>query len=231
MIYLYKKTSPKGLNYLGKTVKDPYQYAGSGTYWKRHLKANCFKAEDLVTEILFESNDTEEIKEKGTLYSELFDVVDSPYWANLRPESGDGGDTSKFIDYSNRPKPDMTNHWSKTSERKKEVTNKISESRKGIPSGFKEKRHTEEAKEKNRQWHLGKEPANKGKPSPFRGVSRPEHSKRMQGDSNSNAKSIKEVSTGKIYSTILEYKQEKEINHYQFQKRLKENKVVLCQIK
>ena len=39
IIYLYLKTHNKtGLKYLGQTSNpDPHRYAGSGTYWKRHL--------------------------------------------------------------------------------------------------------------------------------------------------------------------------------------------------
>jgi len=38
MIYLYKKThNETGLQYLGKTIRDPHKYPGSGLYWKRQL--------------------------------------------------------------------------------------------------------------------------------------------------------------------------------------------------
>lgn len=91
-IYLYLKTHNKtGLKYLGKTVKDPFLYSGSGKYWLRHLKKN---GDDVTTEILFESEDIEEIKEKGLHYSNLWDVVNSTEFANLIPEYGTGGDTS-----------------------------------------------------------------------------------------------------------------------------------------
>ena len=36
--YIYIKQHLKtGLKYLGKTVKDPYNYLGSGKYWKSHI--------------------------------------------------------------------------------------------------------------------------------------------------------------------------------------------------
>ena len=36
--YLYhKRHGITGLNYFGKTVRNPYKYNGSGLYWKRHL--------------------------------------------------------------------------------------------------------------------------------------------------------------------------------------------------
>jgi hypothetical protein len=89
MIYLYKKTHKvTGLKYLGKTIQDPYKYTGSGVYWERHLKTH---GNEVETEILFEAATEEEIKEKGIYYSELWNIVESDEWANLKPETGDGG--------------------------------------------------------------------------------------------------------------------------------------------
>jgi hypothetical protein len=99
--YLYIKTSPYGLKYLGKTTKNPFTYLGSGKIWKRHILKHSLKAEDIITEIVFETNDLEQLIEKGIELSVLYNVVESKQWANLREERGDGGDTSKFIDYSN----------------------------------------------------------------------------------------------------------------------------------
>ena len=54
MIYLYLKThNLTGLKYLGKTIKDPYEYSGSGIVWTRHLKSH---GNDVTTEILFATN-------------------------------------------------------------------------------------------------------------------------------------------------------------------------------
>ncbi len=89
-IYLYHKISPLGLNYLGKTVNNPFIYKGSGKIWKLHLKKHNIKSEDIKTIILFESFDLNEIKEKGLYYSDLYNIVESDDWANLIPESGEG---------------------------------------------------------------------------------------------------------------------------------------------
>ena len=91
----------------------------------------------------------------------------------------------------------------------------ISKARLGKPSPRKGKTHTEEAKEKNRQAHLGKTPWNKGlkcpphtaehnakigaavsgeknpnygKPSPFKGVPRSEETKQRIGNGNRGKK-------------------------------------------
>lgn len=80
-----------GLKYLCITEKqNPITYLGSGKYWKRHLKTH---GKDITTEILFETENVKEFKEKGNYYSELWNVVESDLWANFRPENGEGGDT------------------------------------------------------------------------------------------------------------------------------------------
>jgi hypothetical protein len=125
MIYLYIKESPLGLKYLGKTERNPFKYVGSGTYWKKHLKKHKFTYEDIKTTILFETTNKEDLKNKGIYYSELYDIVDSKEWANLRTEEGDGGDTSKFIDWEkfnsvSRLRGDK--HWTRNmSEKQKEL--------------------------------------------------------------------------------------------------------------
>ena len=89
MIYLYKKThNETGLQYLGKTIRDPYKYPGSGLYWKRHIKEH---GNDVTTEVLFQTEDKEEFKKVAIEYSNKLDIVDSKEWANFREETGHGG--------------------------------------------------------------------------------------------------------------------------------------------
>ncbi len=99
--YLYIKTSPFGLKYLGKTIKNPYKYNGSGKIWKRHLKKHNLSYLDIHTEIVLETENISELIKVGNELSIKYDIVKSKEWANLRIENGDGGDTSKFIDYNN----------------------------------------------------------------------------------------------------------------------------------
>ena len=88
-IYLYVKTHNKtGLKYLGKTTLDPYTYKGSGKYWKRHIKLYGY---DVTTEVIFETDCSLDLKNKGLYYSELWNIVEDSGWANLKPEAGDGG--------------------------------------------------------------------------------------------------------------------------------------------
>ena len=96
MIYLYVKTHNKtGLKYLGKTTsKDPHKYKGSGLRWEKHLKVH---GSDYTTEIIFQSDDPDEITKMGLYYSKLWDVVNDDRWANLKEESGEGGWPSREI--------------------------------------------------------------------------------------------------------------------------------------
>lgn len=90
MIYLYVKTHNKtGLKYLGKTQQpDPHLYKGSGKYWGSHCSKHGY---DYTTNILFQSESIEEIREKGIYYSNLWNIVESKEWANLTTEEGTGG--------------------------------------------------------------------------------------------------------------------------------------------
>ncbi len=87
--YLYVKTHNRtGLKYLGKTIQNPYKYKGSGIYWCRHLLKH---GNDVTTTILKECQTNDEIKYWGQYYSNLWNVVNDTAWANLKPETGDGG--------------------------------------------------------------------------------------------------------------------------------------------
>jgi hypothetical protein len=86
---LYVKTHRvTGLKYLGQTSKsDPHKYTGSGKYWLRHIKQH---GKNWDTEILLESQNKKDIDKLGAHYSDLWNVVESNDWANLKPETGDG---------------------------------------------------------------------------------------------------------------------------------------------
>jgi hypothetical protein len=89
-IYLYVKThNITGLKYLGKTIrKDPHKYTGSGKYWLRHLRQHGY---DYSTEIIKKCQTDEELIYWGLYYSNLWKIVESNQWANLKEEAGDGG--------------------------------------------------------------------------------------------------------------------------------------------
>ena len=116
MLFLYLKTHNKtGLKYIGKTIRNPKTYKGSGKYWVRHLKKH---GNDVTTEILKECITKEELKQWGLYYSKLWNIIENPNFANLKFEEGDGGDTSKTENYKewiNSGKASSSNkgrkHW------------------------------------------------------------------------------------------------------------------------
>jgi hypothetical protein len=88
-IYLYVKTHLKtGLKYLGKTKQDPYKYRGSGIRWLNHIKKHGY---DVWTNVIFQSECDKELSDMGVHFSLLWNIVESDDWANLKPETGDGG--------------------------------------------------------------------------------------------------------------------------------------------
>ena len=88
--HLYVKTHRvTGLRYLGYTCRaDPFAYTGSGTRWRAHLRKHGPEHDTLI---LLTTESYDEIVRMGRYYSNLWDVVKSPDWANLRIEEGRGG--------------------------------------------------------------------------------------------------------------------------------------------
>jgi hypothetical protein len=122
--HLYVKTHIKtGLKYLGYTSnKNPNTYLGSGKYWKLHLQKH---GKEVDTKILHECHDKTEIIELGRYYSELWNIVESNEWANLKPEEGDGAASGEHNHMkrhylreqaSKRMLALGENHWNKTPE-------------------------------------------------------------------------------------------------------------------
>lgn len=109
-IYLYVKTHHKtGLKYLGKTEQeDPFKYKGSGKYWKEHLRVYGY---DVNTEILRECQTNEEVRQWGLYYSELWQVVESDNWANLKEEAGDGFTSEQASKIQNQRVANGTHHF------------------------------------------------------------------------------------------------------------------------
>jgi hypothetical protein len=99
--YLYQKTHLNtNLQYLGFTRKNPEKYKGSGVYWLSHLKKH---GNNVATKILLETNDYDELCQAGKYYSELWNVVNSALWANLKPEYGEGGGVPGMNKNKTRP--------------------------------------------------------------------------------------------------------------------------------
>jgi len=78
-----------GLRYFGKTTRDPLKYNGSGLRWRNHIKAHGKNIDTIWTEQFDDAADAVEFAE---FFSDFYDIVDDPRWANLKPENSiDGG--------------------------------------------------------------------------------------------------------------------------------------------
>jgi hypothetical protein len=84
--YLYiKKHNVTGLQYFGKTVRDPLKYKGSGHYWLNHLKQY---GNDVTTEWYKLFDNEKELTEYAINFSNTHNIVESKEWANLVIENG-----------------------------------------------------------------------------------------------------------------------------------------------
>lgn len=97
--YLMVKTHKKtGLQYLCQTTQDPFKYKGSGNRWRNHIKVH---GNEVDTEVIQKCYTNSALKSWGLFYSNLWSVVDSKKWANLKPENGDGGMRSDLVYWNN----------------------------------------------------------------------------------------------------------------------------------
>ena len=88
---MIKRCLHTGLMYLCKTSSNkvnPYTYKGSGKRWLNHIRKHDSY---IITCIIGEYDTKEELAEAGKYYSNLYNVVADPRWANLTEEKGDGG--------------------------------------------------------------------------------------------------------------------------------------------
>jgi len=90
MVKTHTATNFKYLCYTKSEGEVYNSYKGSGKVWKSHLTKH---GNDIVTELIFESTDKNEFRKIAIQKSLEFDIVNSLSWANLKIESGDGGDT------------------------------------------------------------------------------------------------------------------------------------------
>jgi hypothetical protein len=106
MFTLYLKTHRKtGLKYLGYTKNDPFKYRGSGKYWKDHIKKH---GNDVLTEILFQSDKIDEISAKGLEYSVEWNIAESQEFANHCFEDGNKGYGNANINFKGHPQTEET---------------------------------------------------------------------------------------------------------------------------
>lgn len=127
-----KRHTITGLRYFGKSSnKDIENYKGSGKRWQNHLKnhGKHYVVTDWVSDWFTNPHDLQDF---ALLISEDLDIVNSPNWANLKPEYGVEG---------HRPIGKLNGMYGS--------------SRTGIDNPFFGKQHTAETKLAMRQEKLG----------------------------------------------------------------------------
>lgn len=91
---MVKEAVGLGIKYLCKCTdgRNPHEYRGSGILWRRIInKHGC----DIKTTVIGHYETNEELRKHGEYYSQLWNIVADKSWANLIPEIGDGGSTTK----------------------------------------------------------------------------------------------------------------------------------------
>lgn len=147
-IYL-KEHNKTGKRYLGYTSQDPFVYSGSGIHWKKHLKNH---GNDVTTVVLFETEEMEQIREKGLYYSKLFDIVKSEMFLNLKEETGDGG-AYKHTEESKRKMSQSA--LLQSAKTKQKISESLKSHYKNKPGTFTGRKHSEETKNKIREKKIG----------------------------------------------------------------------------
>jgi hypothetical protein len=150
--WLYiKEHNQTGLKYFGKTTKaDPFNYNGSGKYWKRHIK----KYGNDVTTVWCQLFLTEsELTDYALSFSIKNNIVESNEWANLKLENGlDGGSYTITNDTKIKMSLASTGRfWSDATKQKVSLARSSSPTR-----GMLGKKHSEETKQKIRNSEKGK---------------------------------------------------------------------------
>lgn len=97
-----KRHSKTGMLYFGKTTQsDISLYKGSGKRWLNHI--NVHGPEFVETVWVEEFTNKEELVSFALAFSELFDIVSDPGWANLMEENGlDGAPVGKVVSEETR---------------------------------------------------------------------------------------------------------------------------------
>jgi len=147
-ITLYiKQHRDTGLKYFGKTIRDPQRYQGSGRYWRNHIRAHGENIETVWT-MAFE--DQTLCSEFAELFSELYDIVQDPAWANQIPENGLGGVPK------GRPNTWTQKGWHHSDETRAKIrASRAVQTARGI-NGMKGRRQSDETKKLLSKQRIGK---------------------------------------------------------------------------
>jgi hypothetical protein len=97
---------------------------GSGKLWLRHIKKYGY---DVTTEVVFQTEDSNEFKRVALEYSIKNNIVNSDIWANLILETGTGGDNPHSRSEQSKEKSKRTRiannkSWKHTNESKLKIS-------------------------------------------------------------------------------------------------------------
>ena len=121
IIYLYiKQHSITKLKYFGRTIKNPWKYNGSGTYWTQHIKKHGVEFVETIAVFEFETQD--DCSRFALDFSNKNRIVESTEWANLVLEDGMARYTGKS---SEKHSTTMIEKWKDSSYRNKQHQSKI----------------------------------------------------------------------------------------------------------
>ena len=120
-IYLYiKQHSKTGLKYFGRTIKNPWLYNGSGSYWRRHIKNHG--PEYVETIAVFEFENQDDCTRFAVSFSRENNITECKEWANLCDEDGRARYTGNS---SEKHSVTMKRKWKDTEYREKQKNTKI----------------------------------------------------------------------------------------------------------
>lgn len=148
--YLYVKTHKiTGLKYLGQTKRDPFKYKGSGLDWLTHIKKYGY---EVITEIIFITNNLQERNYWGRYYSKLWNIVSgqddfgNKIWANRIPETG-----GSYLEGVKQTSEHIAKRVEKIKGKKRSID--FCENRKGEKNSFYKQKHSEKTKKQMRENH------------------------------------------------------------------------------
>ena len=145
--YLYiKQHTVTGKLYLGKTIRNPEKYLGSGLHWKNHIR---FHGERFVVTLWHELfSDKNELVSFALMLSQKLDIVNSEHWLNLKAENGlDGGSAGgNFWSEESKRKLQDRIPWNKGTAKPKPPCIEKSTAYRGEGNPFFGKKHKEESK-------------------------------------------------------------------------------------
>lgn len=132
-LYVKQHTITK-LFYFGKTIRNPFNYIGSGSRWLKHINKNG--KEYVRTIIVFSYNTLEEAKDFALKFSIENNIVEDNQWANYKTEDCEtGGEGLKHSEETRKKMSESTkgsNHPLFGKKHKPESLLKMSASHKGV---------------------------------------------------------------------------------------------------